>query len=95
VKKMMTKIRILAVAALVVSALALPQAAWAGPGTNNCWGKVSSQRATTEHDIGEHASAQSEPRAGLGNLAQDLGISVGEVGAFLASVDDLESTHCP
>ena len=56
---------------------------------------MTSQRATTEHDIGEHASAQSEPRAGLGNLAQDLGISVGEVGAFLASVDGLEATHCP
>jgi hypothetical protein len=94
VKKMM-KIRILVVAALVVLALALPQAAWAGPGTNNCWGTVTSQRATTEHDIGTHASAQSEPRAGLGNLAQDLGISVGEVGAFLASVDELEATHCP
>jgi hypothetical protein len=95
VKKMMTKMRILAVAALVVLALDLPQAAWADPGTNNCWGTVSSQRATTEHDIGEHASAQPEPRAGLGNLAQDLGISVGEVGAFLATVDELEATHCP
>ena len=90
------KIRILVVAALVVSALALPQAAWAvGSGTNNCWGTVTSQRASTEHDIGTHASAQSEPRAGLGNLAQDLGTSVGEVGAFLASVDGLDATHCP
>jgi hypothetical protein len=40
-------------------------------------------------------SAQEEPRAGLGNLAQDLGSSVGEVGAFLASVDGLGATHCP
>jgi hypothetical protein len=91
----MVKIRILVGAALVVLALVLPQAAWAGPSTNSCWGTVTSQRATTEHDIGEHASAQDEPRAGLGNLAQDLGISVGEVGAFLASVDELEATHCP
>ena len=91
----MTKIRIIVVAALVMLALALPQAAWASPGTNSCWGTVTSQRATTVHDIGEHAAAQSEPRAGLGNLAQDLGISVGEVGAFLASVDGLEATHCP
>jgi hypothetical protein len=93
VKKM--KIRILVVAALVVLALALPQAAWAGPGTNNCWGTVTSQRAAAVHDIGTHAAEQSEPRAGLGNLAQDLGISVGEVGAFLASVDELDATHCP
>lgn len=67
----------------------------AQPGTNQCWGVVTSQRASTEHDIGSHASAQEEPRAGLGNLAQDLGISVGEVGAFLATVDGLEATHCP
>ena len=37
--KNMTKIRILAVAALVVMALALPQAAWASPGTNSYWGR--------------------------------------------------------
>jgi hypothetical protein len=91
----MMRIRILAVAALIALALAVPQAALADPGTNNCWGTVTSQRATTEQDIGEHASAQEEPRAGLGNLAQDLGISVGEVGAFLATVDELEATHCP
>jgi len=95
----MMKIRILTVAALVVLALALPQAAWAGPGANNCWGKVSSQRASTLHDIGQHSSAQEEPRFGLGNLAHD-GIfpgvdTVGELGAFLASLDGIDATHCP
>jgi hypothetical protein len=83
------------VAVAGASALGVASAAGAGPGTNYCWGAVTSQRASTEHDIGAHASAQEEPRAGLGNLAQDLGISVGEVGAFLASIDGLDATHCP
>jgi hypothetical protein len=94
--KKMTKIRVLGVAALVALALALPQAAWAGPGTNDCWGKVTSQRASTEHDIGEHASAQEEPRMGLGNTARAFGFgSVGELGSFLASIDELDATSCP
>jgi hypothetical protein len=80
-------------ATLIVAGMA--GSANAAPGTNNCWGVVTSQRASTEHDIGAHASAQDEPRAGLGNLAQDLGISVGEVGAFLATIDGLPATHCP
>jgi hypothetical protein len=83
------------VAAAAMSLLGVASTASAEPGTNSCWGVVTSQRASTEHDIGAHASAQEEPRAGLGNLAQDLGISVGEVGAFLATVDGLEATHCP
>jgi hypothetical protein len=93
------KIRILIVSALVFLALALPQAAWAEPGINNCWGKVSSQRASTLHDTGQHASAQSEPRLGLGNLAHDGIIpgvdTFGELGSFLASVDGIDATHCP
>jgi hypothetical protein len=80
-------------AALGVAGVA--STASADPGTNYCWGAVTSQRASTEHDIGTHASAQEEPRAGLGNLAQDLGISVGDVGAFLATIDGLDATHCP
>jgi hypothetical protein len=85
-----------AVALVAVLAVAgIAESASAEPGTNSCWGTVTSQRASTEHDIGAHASAQDEPRAGLGNLAQDLGISVGEVGAFLATVDGLAATHCP
>ena len=82
-------------AAAAMSVAGVASAASADPGTNNCWGVVTSQRASTEHDIGAHASAQTEPRAGLGNLAQDFGISVGEVGAFLATIDGLAATHCP
>lgn len=81
--------------AAVLAIAGIAGSASAEPGTNNCWGTVTSQRASTEHDIGAHAAAQEEPRAGLGNLAQDLGISVGEVGAFLATVDGLDATHCP
>ena len=62
----------------------------------NCWGVVTSQRASTVHDIGEHSASQSEPRLGLGNVARLFGFdSVGELGSFLASVDELDATHCP
>jgi hypothetical protein len=95
----MKKLRILFVAALVAMALSVPQVAWAAPGTNNCWGKVTSQRASTLHDVGEHAAAQEEPRLGLGNLAHDGIIpgvdTVGELGSVLGSIDDIEATHCP
>ena len=33
----------------------------AAPKSANCWGKLTSQRATTLHDIGELAAAQEEP----------------------------------
>jgi hypothetical protein len=95
----MKELRILFMATLVAAALLVPQVAWAAPGTNNCWGKVSSQRASTLHDIGDHASDQAEPRLGLGNLAHDgifFGVdTVGELGAFLGSLDGIEATHCP
>ena len=74
----------------------------------NCWGTVVSQRATTYGDIGTHASSQSEPRAGVGNLAReffDLGLTSGprpgDTAVVLASLDDtvgqdpLGATHCP
>ena len=73
-----------------------------GPTNPNCWGKVTSQRASTVHDVGEHASNQAEPRAGLGNLARtlyELGITSGPhvsyMGSFLATVDDVEAKQCP
>jgi hypothetical protein len=77
-------------AAVAVVTLALAPAAGAQRENASCWGTVTSQRATTVHDIGEHASSQSEPRAGLGNLGFP-----GDVGAFLASIDELDATHCP
>jgi hypothetical protein len=65
-------------------------------GGSNCWGVVTSQRASTFHDIGQHSSSQSEPRLGLGNVARLFGFdSVGELGSFLASVDGEDATHCP
>jgi hypothetical protein len=65
-------------------------------GDENCWGTVTSQRASTVHDIGEHSSSQGEPRLGLGNVARLFGFdSVGALGSFLASVDELDATQCP
>jgi hypothetical protein len=62
----------------------------------NCWGTVTSQRASTFHDEGEHSSSPSEPRLGLGNVARLFGFdSVGELGSFLASVDGIDETQCP
>ncbi len=65
-------------------------------GDSYCWGVVTSQRASTFHDIGQHASSQSEPRLGLGNVARLFGFdSVGELGSFLASVVGTDVTYCP
>jgi len=62
----------------------------------NCWGVVTSHRASTVHDVGQHSSSQSEPRLGLGNVARLFGFEhVSDLGSFLASVDELEATHCP
>ena len=61
------------------------------PANPECWGTVTSQRATTENDIGEHSSDQEEPRQGLGNLAGHPS----DLGTILASVDGLEATQCP
>jgi hypothetical protein len=62
----------------------------------NCWGTVTSQRASTVHDVGEHSSSQSEPRLGLGNVARLFGFEhVSDLGSFLASVDGLDATQCP
>jgi hypothetical protein len=57
---------------------------------------VTSQRASPDGGIGGHVSAQATPRDGLGNVAGELGFSsVGELGAFLASIDGIDATHCP
>jgi hypothetical protein len=92
-----TKVRLFIVGALLAVALAVPQAAFAAPSDSaDCWGKVTSQRASTAHDVGEHASAQEEPRMGLGNTARFFGFgSVGELGSFLASIDGNDATSCP
>jgi hypothetical protein len=91
------KVRLFIVGVLLAVALAIPQAALAAPPDSAyCWGKVTSQRATTAHDIGAHASAQEEPRLGLGNTARLFGFeSVGQLGSFLASIDGIPETSCP
>lgn len=85
-------------AAALLATLIAP-AAMAGSGTNACWGVVTSQRASTTHDMGTHSSSfAGEPRLGLGNVARLLlgeDASVGELGALLASLDGLDATHCP
>jgi hypothetical protein len=74
-----------------------PVSATAQPANPECWGVVTSQRASTEFDVGAHSSAQSEPRLGLGNVADLLTGShqPGALGSLLASIDELDATHCP
>jgi len=83
------------VLALVLAGV--PALASAESGTNSCWGTVTSQRASSTHDIGEHSSSfAGQPRLGLGNVARLFGFaSVGELGAFLATVDGNAATSCP
>lgn len=90
------RLAVLVVAVLGVGALA-PVGAADQPANPECWGVVTSQRASTEHDIGTHASSQSEPRLGLGNVASLFTGShqPGELGSLLASLDELDATHCP
>lgn len=74
-------------AVLTVFAL---QPALADPeGQQNCWGTVVSQRASHYHDIGQHSSAQQEPRLGVGNLAHEVfDTSVGQLASLLGDIDD-------
>ena len=93
-------------AAVLTGSLLLPfgarRALADAPANPNCWGVVSSQRATALHDIGEHASAQEEPRLGLGNFARllfELGLSAGphisDAGTVAAQLDGIPETQCP
>lgn len=92
------KIRSLAIAgsiALAGSFAFAGPAAADPPGQVNCWGVVSSQAAQSDGGLGEHSSSFDEPRLGLGNVARAFGLdSVGELGAFLASIDGNEATGC-
>jgi hypothetical protein len=82
---------------VIVVAVLAPAGTAAQPPSPNCWGAVTAQRASTEHDIGEHASAQSEPRLGIGNVAELFTGShqPGALGSLLASLDGLDATSCP
>jgi hypothetical protein len=60
----------------------------------DCWGTVTAQ-AAREGGMGQHASEQSEPRSGLGNLSRELDFDhISEMGAFLATVDGIDATSC-
>lgn len=81
---------LMAIVIALVIALASPAFA-----AKNCWGVVTSQRAVTAGDIGEHSSDQDEPRLGLGNVTRLFGFNhISELGTFLAGLDEIPETHC-
>jgi hypothetical protein len=85
-------------AGLIAVLFAAPALGNTPPANANCLGVVTAQRAVANHDIGEHASSQDEPRLGLGNVAEEVlgdGTHVGEFGAFLGEIDGDPATHCP
>ena len=93
---MRTRVLIAAMLVLMVlGGLAPAAAAQTSDVPKNCWGVVSAQRAQTG-GLGDHASQQSTPRAGLGNLSRTLGFDhISELGSFLAEVDGIPETECP
>ncbi|MDJ1421631.1 MAG: hypothetical protein M5U10_06920 [Candidatus Methanoperedens sp.] len=77
------------------AAISAQQALADAPANPQCWGVVTSQLAK-EGGVGEHASNQEEPRAGLGNIARLFGFDhVSDLGSFLATVDGVDATQCP
>jgi hypothetical protein len=85
----------LALSAGIVTA---PAAAADTPDNPNCLGVVTAQRAVAHHDIGEHASAQEEPRLGLGNVTRLLlgdDAHNGDLGSLLGAIDGDPATTCP
>ena len=85
-------------AGLITVLLAAPPVLAGPPDDAQCLGVVTAQRAVANHDIGEHASSQDEPRLGLGNAAEAVlgdGTHVGEFGAFLGEIDGDPATPCP
>ena len=88
-----------ALAAGGLALVSLPAVAAADPPANpNCLGVVTAQRAVAHHDIGEHASAQEEPRLGLGNITREIlgeDAHIGDFGAFLGEIDVDDATSCP
>jgi hypothetical protein len=63
----------------------------------SCLGIATGQRASTVHDVGEHASSFGEPRQGLGNIAFRVFDfeSMGEFGSVLTAIDGIDATNCP
>ena len=68
----------------------------ARPANPSCWGVVSAQLASNYPGImGQHASSQGEPRAGLGNLSRNNGFDhISDFGTALATIDGIPETQC-
>lgn len=85
--------------ALTVFGVGPARADLSNPNTpiQSCFGIAAGQRASTLHDLGQHASSFDEPRVGIGNLVfRVFGFSsIGEGGSVLASLDGIDATHCP
>ena len=88
-----------ALATATLASMVIAPIAMAGSNNAGCWGTVTSQRASTLHDVGEHSSSfAGSARLGLANVARvALGAdaTVGDLGAALGSLDGLAETHCP
>ena len=98
----MTRLTLILAAALLAVGMVAGPALAAAPGDVNCWGVVTSQRATVYGDVGTHSSAQDEPRSGLRNVAVALyeanlisAPTLGALGSGLATLDGLDGTFCP
>jgi hypothetical protein len=85
-------------AAAIATILVAQPAAADTPDNPSCLGVVTAQRAVANHDIGDHASSQDEPRLGLGNVTRLLlgeDAHIGDLGVLLAAIDGDDATNCP
>jgi hypothetical protein len=77
------------------------------PATPDGFGAVTSERASTLHDIGEHASSQDTPHLGVGNVARndgalstlrggvaDPGTRPGDHACLIGAIDGDPNTSC-
>ncbi len=77
-------------AAAVLAAFAVPNATAA---SENCFG-VAASYLGTQGVMGAHSSSQTEPRAGIGNVAASNNLTVWDLGAFLLSLFTGGSVTC-
>jgi hypothetical protein len=96
----MRKLSLLLAVVLLATAVLIPAAAQAAPDEQACWGQASAVFAQSGQ-MGEHASQQPTPRAGLRNLARELygaGViaddSMQALGAFVADALGLSIDAC-
>lgn len=94
-------VAIIAVALAAVTTSLVTSTFAAAP--KNGWGLVTSQEATSEHDVGQHASdpvpsnpGHDTPRSGIGNVANTFTgtKNPSELGCLLASIDTSPATGC-